>query len=152
MKNYLFLLLFFISCSINSKNAVTNSRNLNVKYLLKDNRSLLWHGGGIDLLCFNKGRVEFYFTPQCMYSFKTKFENNKLEIIWDYNVDCVSDVKFKINNDDLSPKNGMIFAEVKLLDSTNLFIDYHYDEWIFNENLKYEYIDTLFPVSFVLDR
>lgn len=120
-----------------------------ISQLNDDTCSIHWYGGGLFLLCFEKNKVNFFFTPKCVYSYKMKLEKDKLIFFWDYNSDCDFDRGLKksygVNK---KPVVNSPFAEFLLINDTTLQVKYYYPEWVNEINLHEKVIDTLFPTIF----
>lgn len=167
------LSIFLISCSTHTKNekpketyqnldTTIRTNNTTKKYpplikqigqLNEDTCSIHWYGGGLFSLCFERNKVNFYFTAQCVYSYKTKLDGNKIIFFWDYNADCVFDrglkKRYNVKN---KPFASAPFGEFALIDDTTIRVKYYYSEWVKKINENEKDVDTLFPVIFKMKR
>jgi len=113
--------------------------------LNEDTCSIHWYGGGLFSVCFEKGKVYFFFTPQCIYRYKTKLENDRLIFLWEYTVDCVFDRGLEKDYGLKKPAVGAPFGEFALLNDTTIQVKYYYSGWVKKVNDQAKYVDTLFP-------
>jgi hypothetical protein len=119
--------------------------------LLTDSCTIGFYGGGVFHLCFNRDMVEFYFNPQCMYSYKTRLIGNQLFFYWSYDMDCTFDRGLR-NTFGLkvTPQKGLPFAYFTLKNDTTLHVTYLYKEWVKRINETTSNGDTLFPQLFYI--
>jgi hypothetical protein len=120
-----------------------------IDQLDRDSCSIHWYGGGIFSLCFEKGRVYYFFNAQCIYWYKTRLAENKIRFAWDYNENCTFDRGLK-NTYGLKvhPIKGKPFGEFELINDSTLKATYFYPEWVQKINQIAKDVDTLFPVIF----
>ena len=124
-----------------------------ISHLNEDTCSIHWYGGGLFSLCFERNKVNFFFTPQCIYWYKTKLENNKLIFFWDYNADCVFDQGLKRGYGvKKQPVVSSPFGEFVLINDTTLRVKYYYPDWVKEINEHEKDVDTLFPTIFKMKR
>jgi hypothetical protein len=119
-----------------------------IRQLNEDTCSISWYGGGLFSLCFERNKVNFFFTAQCLYWYKTKLEKDKLIFFWSYNEDCVFDRGLKRNYGVTKPAVGTPFGEFALLNDTTLKVKYYYPNWVKKVNEQATDVDTLFPTIF----
>ncbi|WP_108866816.1 SH3 domain-containing protein [Aquimarina aquimarini] len=99
-------------------------------------------------LSIHKNAITYELHGQCHYSFPTKVLNKKdVELIWDYNADCVFDSQ--LSNDfglQKPPVVGKPFAKYSL-EGRVLKVTYYYKEWVkaYSENVNRE----TFPNEFI---
>jgi len=154
MKNYLIgiILSTLLAACVNNDvihhYSQTNSK-VDIVTIYNDERSFLWHGGGINLLCFNNKKVEFHFNATCMYEFDTKLQNDSIVIFWGLDSDCTFDRGISTEVDNiLNPTKGDIFASCKIINDSVLMMDYHFEAWTSYQNIRVKDVDTLFPKLF----
>ncbi|GGX34662.1 SH3 domain-containing protein [Aquimarina muelleri] len=99
-------------------------------------------------LSIHKNSITYELHGQCHYSFPTKILNeNEVELIWDYDADCVFDSQLS-NNFGLQkrPILGRPFAKYSL-EGRILKVTYYYKEWvkIYSEKVNLE----TFPSRFI---
>jgi hypothetical protein len=124
----------------------------NISQLNEDTCSIHWYGGGLFSLCFENKKVRFFFTPQCIYWYRTKLDNDKLIFFWSYNGDCVFDRGLDKKYGVKKPIVGAPFGEFSLINDTTLLVKYYYPNWVKVINEHEKDVDTLFPVIFKMKR
>lgn len=113
----------------------------------RDSCSIHWYGAGIFSLCFEKGRVYYFFNAQCIYWYPTEVKKDKLIFFWDLNENCTFDRGLKNNYRlDSFPIIGKPFGEFTLVNDSILKATYYYPEWVRMANLNARDVDTLFPI------
>ncbi len=160
--------IFLLSCTTKSKTVPSNSIKKNDDFINEDTTTKLmhliineigklnedscyihWYSGGIFSLCFEKEEVKFFFTPQCIYRYKTRLDKNRLIFYWGYDSDCVFDRGLeKDMGAKKQPIAGEPFGEFVLVNDTTLSVKYYYPEWVRKVNEHQNDIDTLFPTVF----
>jgi hypothetical protein len=147
--------------TLKNNGAINNTVNITkhpplinkISQLNEDTCSIQWYGGGLFSLCFKRNKVSFFFTPQCIYWYKTKLENNKLIFFWAYNADCVFELAInKGYGVKKEPKVNSPFGEFVLVNDTTLQVKYYYPDWVKKVNEMGKEVDTLFPSIFIMKR
>ncbi len=123
--------------------AYTQKRKLigiqNLKQLDEDTCSIHWYGGDLFSLCFEKNRVSYFFSPQCVYSYRTALKRDKLIIYWDAHENCTTDLGLTQTFKNVkSPVAEKAFGEFRLENDTTLRVKYYFQEWVnkLNENIS----------------
>jgi hypothetical protein len=109
---------------------------------------IIWNSNGIQLL-FEKGKVNVFYNPKCMYSYLAELNGDRIIYYWGLDMDCTFDRKLTkkflgVKN----PERGKIFASIKLIGSKSLEVCYYYPEWVAAMNEYSSDVDSLFPKWF----
>lgn len=134
--------------TITTKEKATKEKGMvkinNLRALSNDSCSIGFYGGGLFHLCFKRNAVNFFFNPQCMYSYSTQERNDTLYFKWSYVSDCNQDMGLKKTFDVKKvPIENRPFGYFTLLNDTSLKVTYYYKEWVkkINESSN----DVMFP-------
>lgn len=114
--------------------------------LILDSCSIGFYGGNLFHFCIDDSRVDFFFSPQCVYSYAAYFSHDTIFFDWSFDANCTSDYGVESNFQLKStPKLDAPFGYITKESDTTLNIEYFYKEWVekFNSNQMNQ--DVLFP-------
>ncbi len=108
------------------------------------------YGVGLNSIHFEKQKCHFFFSPPCIYQFRTEWKCGELKVLWDYKVDCFEhDLKHILKKTGIPKKNQVIGVFQIASDSTLLYEPYGKD-YIGAINKVINESDTLYPYIFIL--
>lgn len=139
--------------SINKTSNISSSNKINsLSSIYHDSCTIGFKGGTLFHVCFDNKKVDFFFSPQCLFSFDLKLMSDTLFVKWGTeNNNCTYDTgirnSYGIKN---KPLNGEIFATITMLNDSSLSIHYYNQKWI--DRFNKENNDTLFPKLLYIKR
>ena len=133
--NLIFILIFILSCNQPDNNLKSDNATNNCIDSGQDKpQNSVWKGKNSEIcITFEKDKLFLWFSylGQCVYEFPMNKGNNKFEVFWKINEDCVFESGLKktygLNK---YPKDNEIFMVLELIDVTTINVSYNYPEWI----------------------